>query len=62
MGLVAQRLNLISELKAFATAGKPMWGTCAGLILLADGAVGMPSSAVPELRPCAGYADVPMLD
>ena len=42
MGLVAQRMNLISELKGFATAGKPTWGTCAGLILLADGAVGEP--------------------
>ena len=45
MGLVAQRMNLISELKGFATAGKPMWGTCAGLILLADGAVGEPDPA-----------------
>ena len=42
MGLVAQRLNLISELKGFAAAGKPMWGTCAGLILLAEGAAGVP--------------------
>ena len=49
MGLVAQRLNLISELKAFAGAGKPMWGTCAGLILLADGAVGESVRAEPGL-------------
>ena len=40
MGLVAQRMNLISDLKAFAAGGKPVWGTCAGLILLADSAVG----------------------
>ena len=42
MGLVAQRMGLLDELRAFAGAGKPMWGTCAGLILLADGAVGAP--------------------
>lgn len=40
MALVAERWGLISELQAFAKAGKPIWGTCAGMIFLADRAEG----------------------
>jgi len=40
MALVAERWGLIPELKAFAAAGKPVWGTCAGMIFLADRAQG----------------------
>eukprot|EP01025_Chloroclados_australasicus_P043411 TRINITY_DN46425_c0_g1_i1.p2 TRINITY_DN46425_c0_g1~~TRINITY_DN46425_c0_g1_i1.p2 ORF type:complete len:246 (-),score=32.67 TRINITY_DN46425_c0_g1_i1:276-1013(-) len=40
MVLVAERWGLIPELKNFAALGKPIWGTCAGLILLAENATG----------------------
>ena len=40
MANIAQRWGLIPELKNFAEQGRPMWGTCAGLIFLADRASG----------------------
>ena len=40
MALVAERWGLIPELQQFARQGKPVWGTCAGLIFLADRATG----------------------
>lgn len=43
MGLIAERWGLIPELRAFTAAGKPVWGTCAGLIFLADRAIGASS-------------------
>ena len=36
MALVAERWGLIPELRQFSAGGKPVWGTCAGLIFLAD--------------------------
>lgn len=36
MGLVAQRWGLVEPLRAWVHGGKPTWGTCAGMILLAD--------------------------
>lgn len=41
MALVAQRWGIESELRALASSGVPIWGTCAGLILLADSALNM---------------------
>jgi len=41
MALVAERWGLIPELRAFAATGKPIWGTCAGMIFLANAADGM---------------------
>lgn len=35
IGQVAQRWGLLEPLSAFARAGRPLWGTCAGMILLA---------------------------
>ncbi len=35
IGKLADRWGLIEPLRAFIAAGKPVWGTCAGLILLA---------------------------
>ncbi len=35
IGQVAQRWGLLEPLCAFARAGRPVWGTCAGMILLA---------------------------
>ncbi len=46
MGLLAQKWNLLEPLRAFARSGRPVWGTCAGMILLAkevvDGVPGQP--------------------
>eukprot|EP00882_Tetradesmus_deserticola_P031042 GHRQ01035086.1.p1 GENE.GHRQ01035086.1~~GHRQ01035086.1.p1 ORF type:complete len:219 (+),score=82.92 GHRQ01035086.1:61-657(+) len=41
MALVAEKWGLIPELQGFANAGKPVWGTCAGMIFLAERAEGM---------------------
>eukprot|EP00887_Chlorella_sp_A99_P003479 scaffold7.g3479.t1 len=41
MALVAERWGLIPELQGFAAQGRPIWGTCAGLIFLANRATGM---------------------
>ncbi|KAL3684827.1 hypothetical protein R1sor_002849 [Riccia sorocarpa] len=40
MAKLAEEYKLIPALKEFANGGKPVWGTCAGLIFLADKAVG----------------------
>ena len=36
MGLVAERWGLVNPLRQWVSQGRPVWGTCAGLILLAD--------------------------
>lgn len=41
MALIAEKWGLLPALRDFASKGKPMWGTCAGLIFLADKATGM---------------------
>jgi 5'-phosphate synthase pdxT subunit len=38
--LVAERWGLIPELQSFANGGRPIWGTCAGMIFLAERAEG----------------------
>ncbi len=40
MAHVAERWGLIPELRKFAAAGRPIWGTCAGMIFLAERAEG----------------------
>ena len=40
MALVAERWGLVGPLKEYSSSGKPLWGTCAGLIFLANRAVG----------------------
>lgn len=40
MANLADRRGLTGALKEFAGTGRPMWGTCAGLIFLADRAIG----------------------
>jgi len=46
IGKMAQRWNLLEPIRAFARSGRPVWGTCAGMILLAnqvvDGVPGQP--------------------
>tara|TARA_B100000524_G_scaffold193115_1_gene100070 strand:- start:879 stop:1523 length:645 start_codon:yes stop_codon:yes gene_type:complete len=36
MGHLAQRLGMLDPLRAFVASGKPVMGTCAGLIFIAD--------------------------
>ncbi|GAX77451.1 hypothetical protein CEUSTIGMA_g4895.t1 [Chlamydomonas eustigma] len=40
MAHIAERWGLIPELRSFAKLGKPIWGTCAGMIFLAENAEG----------------------
>ena len=40
MGLVAERWGLVEPLRKWVHGGKPTWGTCAGMILLAEYATG----------------------
>jgi 5'-phosphate synthase pdxT subunit len=47
MGLVAQRWGLVEPLRAWVRSGKPTWGTCAGMILLADRATGQKTGGQP---------------
>jgi len=35
IGKVAQQWGLLEPLRAFAQSGRPLWGTCAGMILMA---------------------------
>ena len=36
MGLLAEKFGLIRPLRNYIRSGKPIFGTCAGLILLSD--------------------------
>ncbi|KAJ3149030.1 hypothetical protein HDU89_004032 [Geranomyces variabilis] len=36
MALIAERSGLMDPLRAFVKSGKPVWGTCAGMILLSN--------------------------
>lgn len=47
MGLVAERWGLVEPLRAWVHGGKPTWGTCAGMILLADQATGQKKGGQP---------------
>ncbi len=46
IGFLAERRGLLEPLQEFARSGRPVWGTCAGMILLAkeivDGVPGQP--------------------
>ncbi|CAI5948222.1 unnamed protein product [Closterium sp. NIES-64] len=43
MANLAQRCGLLGALQEFAASGRPVWGTCAGLIFLANKALGQKS-------------------
>ena len=47
MGLIAQRWGLVDPLRKWVREGRPIWGTCAGLILLADRAEGQKQGGQP---------------
>lgn len=36
MGLIAERQGMVAPLRDWVHGGRPTWGTCAGMILLAD--------------------------
>ena len=40
MGLIAERWGMIEPLRTWVHSGRPTWGTCAGMILLAERATG----------------------
>ncbi len=40
MALIAERWGMVAPLRAWVQSGRPVWGTCAGMILLADRATG----------------------
>jgi pyridoxal 5'-phosphate synthase pdxT subunit len=49
MGLVAERWGLVVPLRDWVKAGRPTWGTCAGMILLAERAEGQKQGGQPLL-------------
>jgi 5'-phosphate synthase pdxT subunit len=53
IGQVAERWRLLEPIEAFANSGRPVWGTCAGMILLAttvlDGIPGQPLLALMDV-------------
>lgn len=40
MANIAERWGLIPDLRSYCAAARPVWGTCAGLIFLAERATG----------------------
>jgi 5'-phosphate synthase pdxT subunit len=40
MALIARKWGLVAPLKQFVNSGKAVWGTCAGMIMLADNVSG----------------------
>lgn len=53
IGYLAQRRGLLEPLREFARSGRPIWGTCAGMILLAkeivDGIPGQPTLGLMDI-------------
>jgi 5'-phosphate synthase pdxT subunit len=47
MGLIAERWGLVEPLRRWVQAGHPTWGTCAGMILLAERATGQKQGGQP---------------
>ena len=45
MGLVAERWGLVDPLRTWVRGGQPVWGTCAGMILLAIAPLGKKKAA-----------------
>jgi 5'-phosphate synthase pdxT subunit len=49
MGLIAERWGLVEPLRQWVHGGHPTWGTCAGMILLAERASGQKQGGQPLL-------------
>lgn len=54
IGLLIQRWRLLEPMRAFAQSGRPLWGTCAGTILItkevSDGVPGQPLLGLMDMR------------
>jgi len=60
MAIVGERHGIFPKLKAFVQEGKPVWGTCAGMILLSNKAVmqkegGQPLIGGLDVEVCRNY-------
>ncbi len=54
IGQVAERWGLLEPIREFARSGQPLWGTCAGMILMAKEVVdGVPGQPLLELMDVA---------
>ena len=54
IGQVAERWGLLEPIREFARSGRPLWGTCAGMILMAKEVVdGVPGQPLLELMDVA---------
>jgi pyridoxal 5'-phosphate synthase pdxT subunit len=49
MGLITERWGMVEPLRAWVHSGRPVWGTCAGMILLAERAAGQKQGGQPLL-------------
>ena len=49
MGLIAERWGLVEPLRQWVHSQRPTWGTCAGMILLAEHATGQKQGGQPLL-------------
>jgi 5'-phosphate synthase pdxT subunit len=53
IGKVAKRWGLLEPIRTFARSGRPLWGTCAGMILMAkqvmDGMPGQPTLGLMDI-------------
>ena len=58
MGHLAERLGLLKPLRAFVASGRPVMGTCAGLIFLANDDIETPTKLVgKKLAPIMQFED-----
>ncbi len=49
MGIVAERWGLVTPLRRWVREGRPTWGTCAGMILLAQQVAGQKEGGQPVI-------------
>jgi pyridoxal 5'-phosphate synthase pdxT subunit len=49
VGMIAERWGLVEPLRHWVHSGQPTWGTCAGMILLAERAIGQKQGGQPLL-------------
>jgi pyridoxal 5'-phosphate synthase pdxT subunit len=47
MGMIAEQWGLVAPLRHWVHSGQPTWGTCAGMILLAERAIGQKQGGQP---------------
>jgi 5'-phosphate synthase pdxT subunit len=66
IGRVAERWGLLEPLRTFARSGRPLWGTCAGMILMAkqvsDGVAGQSLLALGKVPFHAVFIRAPLIE